>query len=71
VGSALLLTAGGFLSVALRSLFPLLAAAVFASLLVARRWHTQPLITLTPEQVRSSRATEGGILVLLFASMFS
>jgi len=71
VTSALLLTTGGFLALSLQSSVPLWLALVAALFIVFRRWHTQPLATLTSDQVNASRIAEGGLLVIVLTSLFN
>jgi hypothetical protein len=71
VTSALLLTAGGFLALSFKSVIPLFTAVLIAVFIVVRRWHTQALGTLTPEQVNASRIAEGGVLAVILATVFS
>jgi hypothetical protein len=55
----------------LKSLIPLVLAALLSILVVIRKWHTQPLATLTPEQVNASRIAEGSVLAVVLAAFFS
>ena len=71
VAAALLLTAGGFLALALESSLPLLLSCVVSALIMLRKWHNQPLTLLTPSQVRASRIAEGGSLAILLAVLFN
>jgi len=71
VAAALALTAGGFLALSLGSALPFWLSAALAPILVVLKWHTQPLVTLTKDQVTLSRVAEGGALAILFALIFN
>ena len=71
VVTALATTAGGFASVALGSALPI-AAAIFLSVCAfIYKWHTQALLSLTPEQVARWRRSDAvGLLAITCSSFF-
>jgi hypothetical protein len=71
VAAALLLTAGGFLALALRSSLPVWLCGAASIVILVRKWHKQPIALITPGQIRASRIAEGGWLALLVATIYN
>jgi hypothetical protein len=71
VAAALLLTAGGFLSLAMKTSVPVWLGIAAAALLLLHKWHTRPLVRLTEEQVARYRLAEGGSIAVVLAILFN
>jgi hypothetical protein len=70
--SALLITACGFIAVALHSVFPLLTGVVLAVAFYFWRQHKAPLFAVTQAEAQNAKRSAWlSCLMMLFPSMFS
>jgi hypothetical protein len=71
VAAALLLTAGGFLSLAMETSAPAWLGIGAAALVLLHKWNTRPLVRLTDDQVARYRLAEGGGIAVVLAVLFT
>jgi hypothetical protein len=69
--SAVGVTLAGFTSIAFGSAVPVLLGVALSIAAFLWKWHTQPLVPLSPQQISTSRKADSlGLLALVLLSLF-